>query len=279
MNTPWLVELGAAGALVARASHLLVCLDFDGTLAPLVDDPAGAVLPVHVGRLVQALSEHPRVSVAIVSGRERVDLQTRVGIPGLVYAGNHGLEISGPGFVFIEPTALASCDQLKELTADLAARLQTVPGAVVENKGLTLTVHHRRVPSEQWEDLRRIVHAGLAQTSYPFLLTTGSQSYEVRPRVPWHKGTAVEWIRDRLGLRHALIVYVGDDQTDEDAFGRVRDGITVKVGLEGETAAQYRLPGSAQVPTFLEWLSARLETRHFRLGRMIKRSAEATGKH
>ena len=193
--------------------------------------------------------------MAIVSGRDRTDLQARVGIPGVVYAGNHGLDISGPGFVYVEPTAASHSEALRELAQTLAARLESIAGVIVEYKGLTISVHYRQVAESAYEEVRRIVHATLAGMSHPFVLGAGEKVHEIRPRVYWNKGTAVTWIRAQLGSPEPLPIYVGDDTTDEDAFAALRDdGITIKVGQAAETAARYTVADPAEVQKFLEWL-------------------------
>src|SRR5262249_22807685 len=141
-------------------------------------------------RVLLSLAAQERVSLAILSGRERADLQARVGIPGLIYAGNHGLEISGPGFLFVEPMASSCQPELQALAEDLASPLQSIPGAGVEDRGLTLCVHDRGLDADQREAVRQAVHAALSQAHHPFVVTAGERDYEIRPRVYWDKGTA-----------------------------------------------------------------------------------------
>src|SRR5947207_2344875 len=81
------------------------------------------------------------VTLAIFSGRDRADLQRRVSIPSATYVGNHGLQISGPGFRFAEPTAAAQGRTLQKLAAALSERLRAIEGVVVELRGLTVVVH------------------------------------------------------------------------------------------------------------------------------------------
>jgi trehalose-phosphatase len=95
----------------------------------------------------------------------------------------------------------------------------------------------------------------LANSKHPFQLTLGDQVYDIRPRVPWDKGAAVNWIRAQLGRPNALAIYLGDDATDEDAFAALREEITVKVGPSGETAALFRLEDPVDVRQFLRWLT------------------------
>src|SRR5206468_4160628 len=149
-------------ARLAQAPHVLLYLDYDGTLAPIVSDPAKACLSAPMAVTLRALGACELMSVTIISGRERADLQARVGVPGLIYAGNHGLEISGPGFVFIEPAAVACEEALQRLAADLTVRLRPIAGAFVEDKGLTVSVHFRQAPPEARDAIRHIVEAALA---------------------------------------------------------------------------------------------------------------------
>jgi len=255
MARPLFDDIDQVAARVAGAPHLIVFLDFDGTLAAIAQEPALAGLSPHMDRVLRALAEQPHVSLAILSGRERADLQSRIGIPGLTYAGNHGLEIQGHGFIFVEPTAAQCTEATKELAAAISRKIQGIEGALVEDKGLTLAVHYRLVPEDKVEELRRLVHSVLAASNHPFQLSTGDKVYEIRPRVYWSKGTAIDWIRQQLDKPGALPIYVGED---EDAFAVLPDGLTVKAGGAGETAARYSLADTAEVRKFLEWLDQQL---------------------
>ena len=93
------------GERLARAESVLLCLDFDGTLAPIVDEPMLAMLPAAMRQTLNELAALENVTIAIVSGRALGDVKGRVGMPGLIYAGNHGLEIEGPGLSFEHPVA------------------------------------------------------------------------------------------------------------------------------------------------------------------------------
>jgi trehalose 6-phosphate phosphatase len=255
MSRPLFEAIAEVGGRIERAPELLICLDFDGTLTPLQDEPSQVSLTPHMQRALRGLTEQPGLYLAVISGRERADLQSRLRMPGLIYAGNHGLEISGEGILFIEPNAAASSDLIKAFAEELRGRLQGIPGAIVENKGLTLSIHYRMVAESDAEQVRKLLHAALAGTDHPFQLACGNKVYDIRPRVYWNKGSAVGWIKEQLGKPDLLVVYVGDDVTDEDAFAALPDGITVKVGDPGETVAQYHLENPAEVRKFLEWLA------------------------
>jgi trehalose 6-phosphate phosphatase len=239
---------------VRAAPALALFLDFDGTLVPLSDDPNRVTMPGPLRRILEELSSRKDCVVAIVSGRERADLQTRIAIPGLIYVGNHGLEISGPGFIFVEALAIGYREPIQKLAESLTPRIKPFEGAWVEDKGLTISVHWRRVAPTRAEELRRAIHSALESTSHPFLLTTGEKVYDIRPRVYWHKGEAVNWILEHYGRKDALPFYLGDDTTDEDAFVALPDAVTVKVGDAADTAANYYLRSPEEVGLFLEWL-------------------------
>jgi trehalose 6-phosphate phosphatase len=240
---------------VEQAPALALFFDFDGTLAPLAEHPDVVYLQEPVRQKLQKLQAWPDVSLAIVSGRELSDLQKHVNLPGVIYAGNHGLEISGPNFAFVEPKVLEHRPALAEMVDALSRRLQPIKGAWVENKGLTATVHLRNVAEEDLEEARRQINVTLANTGHPFQLTAGNKVFDIRPRVYWNKGDAVAWIRAQAAQPGALAVYVGDDTTDEEAFAALTDDITIKVGDVRESLAQYRLANPDEVQQFLGWLA------------------------
>jgi trehalose 6-phosphate phosphatase len=244
-------------ARIDRAGSILLGLDFDGTLTPLRPRPDEATLAEPVRALLARLSACGRVTVMIISGRSLPDLAHKVGLPELIYAGDHGLEIQGPGVEFVEPTAATMVQRLEEVTDDLRTRLGGLRGALIEPKRLTTSIHYRNVPPERWNDLARIVHDAVASDPARFALTSGHRVWEIRPRVAWHKGRALDWARQHLGsAADQLVFYLGDDRTDEDAFASLSDGITVMVGEPRQpTRARYWLPDPDSVHAFLDWLA------------------------
>jgi trehalose 6-phosphate phosphatase len=252
---PLFEHLPKVAAALQAAPEILLFLDFDGTLAPIVDRPSLASMTVSAREALAQCAAHPKFSVAIISGRGLADLRTRVDLENLIYAGNHGLEISGPGVDFIEPAAVERLKSLGELSRHLRTRLQHIPGVEVENKILSASVHYRRAAAATLPDIRQAVDDAVVFDDNPFHITEGRKVLEIRPRVGWDKGMAVRWIQQASGHPNALPVYIGDDTTDEDAFLALPDGITVSVGKGRETSAQYFLENQEAVPEFLLWLS------------------------
>jgi trehalose-phosphatase len=249
--------LGDLASRIRTGRRVLLFLDFDGTLVPIRDDPLACQLSAEGRGLLGRIAAHPNAAVAVVSGRDLPDLRPRVGVEGIAYAGNHGLEIQGPGFEFREPGAAALVGELEAITAELTAALAGVSGAWVQNKVLSASVHFRQAPPELVPRVREAVERVAGPHRERFVLRGGKMVLEVRPAVDWHKGRAVRWLWEKLaeGNPNPAALYLGDDATDEDAFAAVPDGVTVMVGPARQTAARYRLDGPPDVTRFLGWLA------------------------
>ena len=101
---------GSFASDIRVAYHTILLSDYDGTLTPIVGDPKDAILSPEVREKLRALSQKPTTSVGIISGRSISELKSMVAIEGIYYAGNHGLEIEGPGLNFIsQPAELTVC--------------------------------------------------------------------------------------------------------------------------------------------------------------------------
>jgi len=255
MSQPLLPDgLAEVRERVRDADHLSVFLDFDGTVTPIVDDPADAQLEPEMQATLEALAQKDGTLLVFISGRSAADLRRRVAIPNLVYAGNHGLEICGR-VNFVEPSALGKRELLRGLLDVLNGSLGHIRGAWVEDKILSATVHFRQAASNQERAIANIVYATLAHHSAIFELNEGKKVFEIVPRTKWHKGAAVCWINARLARPDATSIYIGDDRTDEDAFASLPGEITIRVGDAKGTAARYHVEGTRQVLVFLEWLN------------------------
>ena len=248
-------NLSGIAERLGAGQRIFVFLDFDGTLAPIVDRPEDAEMPSETRARILDLLTQPRFRIAIISGRALSDLKQRVGIEGLIYAGNHGFEIEGPDIRFAEPRAVERVRSLENIVNSLEARLREIPGTLRENKGLTASVHYRKARPADFEEVRRIVQKSVASAGNLFRVAQGLQVLEIRPNVNWNKGTAARWILEASGNRDALPVYLGDDTTDEDAFSALPAGITIRVGRAAQTAAQFELEYQEDVSEFLQWLA------------------------
>ena len=229
-------------------------VDYDGTLTPIVAQPEDAKLDEGMRSHLQALSRHCKV--AIVSGRDLQDVQHMVGLDNLYYAGSHGFDIAGPGGLHMQQQdAQASLPDLDRAEDQLRQKLQHMQGVRVERKRFAIAIHYRNatVPADTIETEVDEVLAAVPTLRKK----SGKKIYELQPDVNWDKGHAIRWLMDRLNLTTPRVVplYLGDDTTDEDAFSALADiGITIRVGDEAYTQAQYLLPNTDAVNDFFEAL-------------------------
>jgi trehalose-phosphatase len=257
MAKPLLQSLTEVDARIQNASRLALFLDFDGTLAPIAPDPAAVQLSDWMRETLQRIVERDSVVTTIMSGRPVEDLFVRVRLENVIYCGNHGLEIFGRGLSFVEPEADGRRDRLRRLTEVLQGRLEPIPGVRVEDKGLSASVHYRQAAESDIPAIEQAVRASVAAAGAWFRLNNGRHVFEVVPRTGWHKGAAVKWILTHLEDGRAFPIYLGDDNTDEDAFAVLQDSITVRVGVDAATCAQYGVPGPTEVYRFISWLEGR----------------------
>ncbi|MGH7458458.1 MAG: trehalose-phosphatase [Longimicrobiaceae bacterium] len=241
---------------------LVLLLDFDGTLAPIVKHADQAVMPKATREALTRLRDLPGVRLAVVSGRGLADLRARFGVPGVTLAGNHGMEIEGPRFRRVHEAAAAARPDLKLVAADLHSRLDGVAGAWVEDKGLTLSVHFREAAGAE-QEIREVVERTVGGRRDRLRVTEGKMVLEVRPKVDWDKGRAASFLLEKVALpRGAPILYLGDDRTDEDAFRVLApeggEGVFVGLPEEAPALAGAYLQDPARVGEFLRRLAAGL---------------------
>ena len=241
---------------INAASLVSLFLDFDGTLVPIEADPGLPRLDAGTAQTLGALATRDLLITTIISGRALEDLCARVRIQGIIYAGNHGLEIRGRNLQFVEPGLAARRPQLEQLCEQLHVQLQAVRGAAIDFKGLTASVHYRQAAEADRPAIEEAVRCAVSRAGSLFRVSRGRKVFEILPRTGWHKGTAVRWINERLGCQHTLSIYLGDDTTDEEAFRVLPDAVTIKVGPPRATRARHTLPDPAAVHEFLLWLAA-----------------------
>ncbi len=233
---------------------LLIGLDFDGVLAPLVDDPATARALPGTLNLVTELADLPGVTVAVISGRARADLTAVLALPALspiLRIGSHGAEF-GPEHTTLDAGAHR---RLTAIRARLGRVARKYPGTQLEHKPTAAVLHTRRVASA--ETAQTATSAALAELSSidGLHLIRGKDVLEAAVTEA-NKGAAVARLRRILGPDCAVL-YLGDDQTDERVFTSLLPGdLGIKVGA-GESAATLRLDSPAQVHQFLQHLAAK----------------------
>ncbi|MFC4357679.1 trehalose-phosphatase [Halobium salinum] len=279
-------------ALFDAAPGLLFCSDFDGTLTAIVDDPDAPEIRPDCADALRRLGSLDGVRVALVSGRELADLRDRAGIEGVGYAGNHGLEMvlhedhgddlgevwadvgadtdndeadapasstAGSDDVTVHPVAAARMSDIERVCELVRERLE-LDGLHVESKDVTATVHYRNVAGDPGEEVLETVESVVEEVAEGRLhVSEGKAIVEVGPAIPWDKGKAVDVFAADVP-DDWLVVYVGDDTTDEHAFRSLDPtGLSIHVGEDPETDARYRLRDPEDVEEFLKWVVDRLD--------------------
>lgn len=252
------VEVLQAAAL---APGLGLVTDVDGTISPIVDVPEQARVSERAARALALLSQRLPV-VAVISGRAAKDVAERVGLPGLVYLGNHGLERWVEGQARVMPSAAAYREALEAAGREIEAILEA--GMQPEDKGATLSFHYRRARDPGVAERLRPHFLAIA-ADHGLRLTEGRMVFELRPPVEIDKGSAFEALVREHDLEAAL--YLGDDTTDVAAFesaSRSRSAgecLAYSLGVispgtprQVAEAADYHVQGVAGVESFLEWL-------------------------
>ncbi|CAL0306586.1 unnamed protein product [Lupinus luteus] len=252
----------------SKGKQIVMFLDYDGTLSPIVDDPERAFMSDSMRKTVRKLARC--FPTAIVTGRCRDKVYNFVRLAELYYAGSHGMDIKGPSKsskffkgkkpeeVLFQP-ASEFLPMIDEVYQQLVEKTKSTPGASVENNKFCVSVHFRCVDEKKWGELAQHVKSVLKE--YPKLrLTQGRKVLEIRPTIKWDKGKALEFLLASLGFTncaHVFPIYIGDDKTDEDAFKKLRDrgqgfGILVSK-FPKETSASYSLqePNEVSINNFL----------------------------
>jgi len=260
LSVPPLLEPDALPAVLARLARgpLLVGLDFDGTLAPIVDRPDDARMDGPMHDRLDALAEVTQT--AVVSGRNLDDLRLRVPATGLILVGSHGLEIAYPGEGVERAPGLEDSDatlgslihRLRRETADLS-------GVLVEPKRHSVAVHWRLAEPAEEAAAGRIVES--TADGFPaFVIVRGKMVAEFRPAIDRDKGSAIRLLRGHAAANGAspAVLYIGDDVTDEDAFRALdpdRDTGILVATPSRPSAAAWCLPDTGAVAGFLARLT------------------------
>ena len=251
---------------LALLGHRPACVitDIDGTLSPIIADPAAATVPAATRTALQALAE--RIAVVALTGRSVTDGRRVLGLDTVVYSGNHGAEWWEDGVASVEPAAAAYIQRVGEIAEEVRRSIVT-SGIVLEDKGASLSVHYRNTTEPA--DARAAILEFLTTTAAGMAIREGKMVVEVRPPVALSKGEAVRAFAQRKGLASAMVF--GDDRTDAEAFAVVREmreagevrGLCVAVTTADAPAellasADYALADTGAVGRFLVWLASEL---------------------
>lgn len=249
---------------IFQDKDILLFLDYDGTLTPIVERPELAILPDKTKEVLEKLVGDKRFKIFIVSGRAMADVKKLVDIDNIVYLGNHGfeIEIEGADIDFGSFPFARFREILEYLKWEINKELIFFKSAFIEDKGLGLSVHYRMLNSKD-ESILKIFFERITKeftSRNEIRIIVGKKVFEIRPPIDWNKGKAVLWLlkahEEAMKNQKVVAIYIGDDQTDEDAFEALEKiGVTIHVGKPQLTAAQYFLESPQEVLQFLERLN------------------------
>lgn len=240
---------------IKRSSHVLLGLDFDGTLVSIEKHPAQVKLISKNKAILEKLSTIPNIDIVILSGRSLQDLKKYISLPHAMLAGNHGFEWEKDGHKKDESLPKSLKSNLRKILQNL--KNIKVKGFLIEDKLLSISCHYRNVPQKEVSKVKKEIYKIL----HPYLkekiveLIPGKKVIDIRPKRNWTKGHFLEnYIQSFKNMYDLLVIYIGDDTTDEDVFSKLSNGLTIRVGKKKGSRAKYYLKSWRQTYTLLSRL-------------------------
>jgi len=233
--------------------------DVDGTISWIAPTPDEAVVSPMCRRYLTALIDKIDL-VSVISGRSLNEVMGMVGIEGLVYVGNHGLQMWSRGVPEMWPGSEQYIDTITTAVNAIKSMANT-EGLFIENKGLTASIHYRNSPNTEAARSMILAAAESLTKAYNLQVTEGRMVVEMRPNIDVNKGTALKSLIHKYSL--SGVIYLGDDVTDVDAFEALHDsGVNgIAIGVSSNEAppqlydkADFVIHGVSEVERFLGWL-------------------------
>lgn len=239
-----------------KSPTVILMLDYDGTLTPIISSPEKANLPKESKKLLLKISKKNKFYVAIISGRSLISIKEKIGLSNVIYAGSHGLEGNILGEKYLCPIDKKHHDAIRNILKKLRSIKNKFPGSLIENKKLTLSFHYRNIDYKKIDEFKLKVNSLLR----PFIkdklikVLPDKKVFDISPNVNCNKGTFTRLVLNRINSKtntKPIAVYIGDDITDETAYKALEKQITIKVGQEEKTNAKYNLASTKEVIKFL----------------------------
>jgi trehalose 6-phosphate phosphatase len=248
---------------LAKAGPLWLFLDYDGTLADFAPTPDHVLPDPELIELLERLARLPQVRITVISGRRLSHIQKLLPIDGIILAGSYGLELhtmDGPSHPLDYGEIRPVIEEVKPAWEILLAGRQ---GFYLEDKGWTLAIHARfAVESEAEQVLQAALDEVRAKPALEsFRILGGHRFLEIGPRLA-NKGQTVEYLLDRFPFEGASLLFIGDDDKDEEAFQVIQaHSGTALVTSDPPRLSQadFRLQNPSQVRRFLSRLADKLE--------------------
>ena len=221
-----------------------ILTDIDGTISEITSTPEEAVITPSMKKELSKLKEKFRM-VGVISGRSVKKAQSMVGVDGILYVGNHGMEYVNNGEIFIDPEAVKYLDNIKKNAEQLKnSELSKINGLMFEDKGICISIHYRKCKLQ--EDVRKkIIDAVNSIDTNELKLTEGRKLVELKPPISRDKGFIIEKIVEKYDLDR--IIYLGDDITDFDAFTKLKE-----LEKKGKIKTASILVLSSEIPDYVK---------------------------
>jgi trehalose 6-phosphate phosphatase len=247
---------GEVTGQIRRAQHVALFCDFDGTLTPIRRDPDAVGLAPRVRELLEGLAKSG-ITLGVVTGRKIADVRKRVGLRGIWYAGAHGLFLRDPENQTYSLAKPDDKERIGKAARTMRRQIRGARGLRLERKIAAVSLHYRGAPLESQRIARDAIARAMERDPRLSLLAN-KKIWELLADAQSDKWRGISFIVEReqrnTGGRW-LLIFVGDDATDERVFARMR-GISVAVGKKSKTAARYWLRSPGEVRKFLERLNA-----------------------
>lgn len=241
-----------ARRVLAPPNRVLWLFDFDGTLAPIVKHPDGAIMRPAIRSLLQKLERRFPGRVGMLSGRPLKHLRQKTGIKNLIYGGAQGFEIKGPRFTRDHPLPPRRRQRFRAWIRAQRRAIVNFPGVWIEDKKWTSCIHFRQASLHDRRGLRAFLRKSCNQArQLGFKSQKGLESLEFYSDARWNKGKAARWLKTKC--RATIVFYVGDDATDETVFRALeKSGVTVRIGPSRISKAKYYLRRQSESEALLK---------------------------
>lgn len=244
--------------LIEKKSDIVLFLDFDGTISPIVPLPENAYLSEDNRNNLLKISEI--WPVAIITGRDLNTIKEKVGLNCVSYGASHGLEweiFGESGELKIEKNVFEKIDRIRKKILLLKNYYNDL---IVEDKKFSFAFHYHLLNNDQKLLAKKEAEKILSDFSQEndLKIFRDRETVEILPRLNFNKGDVSRKILDIIESKTSkkfLPIYIGDTSTDEDAFKMLKEGITIKVGYSENSNAKYFFSNREQVDIFIKWLS------------------------
>ncbi|MEK7471074.1 MAG: trehalose-phosphatase [Patescibacteria group bacterium] len=244
--------------LIEKKDGFILLLDFDGVLSAIAPTPDEAFISDENLMLFKKCAK--LFPVAIITGREFTDIKKKININKFLYIASHGLECNENGKYHVKIIPKKIIGSINLAKQKIKMLMQRYPGMIFEDKNFMFAVHYRvmnpRLVKGFIQEVISILKPIIKQNK--LRLDHNLKTFELRPEIGWDKGDSVlfaeKYFNKKTGKK-LVPIYIGDSQTDEDAFVVLKkDGITIRVGKNNKSSAKWYLKNQKEVSLFLKWL-------------------------